>query len=156
MQIHHALWNRNIARSKATHQALPTTLPSNAASAAGSSTEHAVCETRIATTRCVQGIKAKDRVTMYIYTNVDGTVRLPPIFIGTSKTFRYFEGYDLPSGVLYLEQAKSWFNMRNFGLWYKTFCAFARKFTSKSVRLLMDKHSSYASLIDPTGQVKMK
>ena len=106
--------------------------------------------------RGVKGMKAKERLTVYIGVNASGTAKMPLAFIGTAANPRCFGENKrlLPKDDIYLQHARAWSDTRTFGLWFKTFLLFVRRITSKPVLILMDNHSSHASLEDPRGQIK--
>lgn len=68
----------------------------------------------------VAGTKeAKNRITLGLAVNADGSDKLPPLYIGAAKTPRPLRGHDVwqELGVFYTHSAKSWMNSSIFLSW---------------------------------------
>lgn len=104
----------------------------------------------------IKGMKAKDRITLIMATNADGSHIFPSTVIGSAQNPRAFNLRKCP--LPYLSQSKAW----NDGVTdlsqvvHKGFLPQIRRKTSLEVALIMDNASSHGTaLIDPIGQVKL-
>lgn len=83
-------------------------------------------------------MKAKDRVSLYIATNMTGTQKVPLGIIGTAKHPRCFKGRKkLP--LTYFAQKNAWSDRETYKKWFfSLFLPHVRKTTTKKVLLIMD------------------
>ena len=99
-------------------------------------------------------MKAKDRVTLYVTTNADGTDKVPLSLIGKSKTPRCFKNRTLK--INYYDQKKAWSDTRVFKKWWEHFRRYIRGKHSQKVLLIMDNCGPHgAELTDPDGQIEV-
>ncbi len=97
-------------------------------------------------------MKAKDRVTIYVCTNADGTDKVPLSMIGKPKQPRCFVNRTLK--MKYFSQRSAWSDTVTFKKWWKFFLRHIRMRTGKKVLLILDNCGPHGEeLIDPTGQV---
>ena len=97
-------------------------------------------------------MKAKDRVTIYVCTNADGTDKVPLSMIGKPKQPRCFVNRTLE--MKYYSQRSAWSDTVTFKKWWKFFRRHIRTRTGKKVLLILDNCGLHGEeLIDPTGQV---
>ena len=105
------------------------------------------------TARGTKGMKAKDRVSVYMCTNATGTAKVPMSIIGKSKNPRCFRVTPCP--IKYWSQANAWSDGPTFKTWWlEVFLPFIRRWTHLPMLLLMDGCSSHDSLVDSRKQVK--
>ena len=109
------------------------------------------------TTRGIKAMTAKDRITLYVCTNADGTQKLPLGVIGKSKNPACFRVRPLPKGVHYYSQERAWSDTWTMQQWFTDlFLPFIRNQTSQRVALILDNASSHAKeLYDPKSQVSV-
>lgn len=105
--------------------------------------------------RGVKGMKVKDRITLIVATNADGSHKLPLSIIGSEQKPCAFDLRPCP--MPYFSQRKAWNDSQTCRKWFiRVFLSAIRKRTSKPVALVMDIASSHgAALVDPTGQVSL-
>lgn len=108
------------------------------------------------TTRGTKSMKAKDRITLIIATNGDGSHLLPLTIIGASENPR--ESFTLRKcPVPYISQKRAWNDSVTCSQWFsKFFLPAIRKRTSQKVALIMENASSHGySLEGPNDQVQL-
>jgi len=115
---------------------------------------------RSESTDTVRGIKemsAKNRVTLYVCTNADGTHKLPLGVIGKAAKPACFSLRDIPSDMAYFSQERAWSDTMTMQQWFSyLFIPSIRKRTSQQVALILDNASSHGKeLFDPKGQIKV-
>lgn len=100
-------------------------------------------------------LRAKDRITLVLSVNADGSCKIPPLLVGSAKNPHCFR--DSPSPIPYLSQKNSWVDRDIYKSWWlDIFLPSVRAFTNERVALLMDNCSGHdPSLVDPTGQVEI-
>jgi DDE superfamily endonuclease len=82
-------------------------------------------------------MKAKDRVTIYVCTNADGSDKYPLSIIGKSKAPRCFpRGYVKP--MRYYNQKKAWSDSRVFKEWFTDFENHIKRTKKSQVLLILD------------------
>lgn len=103
------------------------------------------------TVRGIKGMKAKDRITLIITTNADGSHILPYSLIGSAQNPRAFNLRKCP--LPYLTQKKAWNDGVTCRQWFmRDFLPAVRRKTSLDVALIVDNASSHdTKLIDPIG-----
>ncbi|XP_050338865.1 jerky protein homolog-like [Bactrocera neohumeralis] len=106
---------------------------------------------------------SKDRVTVMVCANANGTHRLPLLLIGKSKNPRCFKNVKIP--LTYANQKKAWMNTDIFITWYEnTFIPEVKKFQKDvgkegDVLLLLDNaptHPSAETLNRENGKFTVK
>lgn len=106
---------------------------------------------------------SKDRVTVMVCANANGTHRLPLLLIGKSKNPRCFKNVKIP--LTYANQQKAWMNTDIFLAWYEnTFIPEVKKFQKDvgkegDVLLLLDNaptHPSAETLNRENGKFTVK
>ena len=109
-------------------------------------------ETKVA--RGTKLMKAKDRVTVYVCTNGDGTDLVPLSIIGTAKKPRCFKNGR--KKLKYYNQKKAWSDTKAYKKWFRSFCNHVAARTTSKVLLLADNCGPHGTdVTDPTGQVKV-
>lgn len=103
--------------------------------------------------RGTKALKAKDRATLVLCTNVTGTCKIEPLLVGSSKQPHCFR--DTPCPIPYTCQSNAWVDRTVYRFWWSNvFLPEVRRFTSDPVALLMDNCAGHdPNCIDPTGQV---
>lgn len=88
--------------------------------------------------------KPKDRLTMCLTVNADGTDKLPPLFIGTAKNPRALKGRNMERdlGVTYTNSGKGWMTSSVFIEWLLALDERMRG-EKRSILLLVDNVSSH-------------
>ena len=85
--------------------------------------------------RGTKGMKAKDRVPIYVWTNSTGTLKVPLSYIGKAKNPRYFRKSRPP--LTYFSQKNAWSDTTTVKQWFSSLLLpFVRKKTSKCVTLI--------------------
>lgn len=104
------------------------------------------------TARGLKLMKAKDRVTLFVCTNANGTDKVPLCLIGKSKSPRCFNNG--PPRLKYFNEAKAWSDSKVFKKWWEFFLNHIRSKTADKVLLIMDNCGPHgAELKDPQNQV---
>nr|CAH0104180.1 unnamed protein product [Daphnia galeata] len=100
-------------------------------------------------------LRAKDRVTLILCVNADGSCKIPPVIVGSAKNPDCFR--DSPSPIPYLSQRNAWVDRDVYSTWwFNIFLPVVRSFTTEPVVLLMDNCSGHdMALTDPEGQVEV-
>jgi hypothetical protein len=100
-------------------------------------------------------LRAKDRVTLILCVNADGSCKILPVIIGSAKNPHCFR--DSPSPIPYLSQRNAWVDRDVYSTWwFDIFLPVVRSFTTEPVVLLMDNCSGHdMALTDPEGQVEV-
>lgn len=108
------------------------------------------------TSRGTKLMKAKDRVTLYITTNADGTDKVPLSMIGKPQEPRCFVNRQHLLPMKYYNQNKAWSDSKVFRKWWNDFLLHIRRRTLKPVLLILDNCGPHGTeLEDPQGQVKV-
>lgn len=111
-----------------------------------------VKKSEIKSARGTKLMKAKDRVTLYITTNGDGTDKVPLSMIGKAASPRCFNNRKLP--MKYYNQNKAWSDSKVFAKWWDDFRHHIQRRTIKPVLLILDNCGPHGTeLVDPTGQI---
>ena len=99
-------------------------------------------------------MKAKDRVTIYVCTNADGSDKVPLSMIGKAKEPRCF--VRRKKKLRYFSQRRAWSDTVTFKKWWRWFLEHIRRRTTKKVLLILDNCGPHGNeLIDPNGQVQV-
>ena len=102
-------------------------------------------DTTLATRRLEGRKKDKERITLGLCTNANGSHKLPPLIIGKFQSPRCFKGINLQNvGVLYKSSKKAWMNSIIFQEWVSTFDKSIRcENKDRKVLLILDNVSSH-------------
>ena len=104
-----------------------------------------------------QGTKQyKDRITVPLCTNTDGSDRLKPLVIGKSAQPRCFKDFMASSYVYYYHNKKAWMTGYIFSEWLHHFDNYIKRKKNRPVLLLLDNVSSHVTASDtPLQCVKL-
>ena len=104
-----------------------------------------------------QGTKQyKDRITVALCTNSDGSDRLKPLVIGKSAQPRCFRDFVSSSYVSYYNNKKAWMTGYIFSEWLHHFDDYIKRKKNRPVLLLLDNVSSHVTVADtPLQCVKL-
>ncbi|XP_045035833.1 jerky protein homolog-like [Daphnia magna] len=107
------------------------------------------------TVRGTKALKAKDRVTLVLCVNADGTCKVDPLIVGSAVKPHCFR--DSPCPVPYINQKNAWVDSLVYRQWWEhIFLPAVRDWTDEPVALVMDNFSGHdVSCEDPTGQVSV-
>jgi len=106
------------------------------------------------TARGTKLMKAKDRVTIFVTTNADGSDMPPLSIIGKSKNPRCFKNRQ--KKLRYYNQKKAWSDSKVFAQWWEWFQNYIRNRTNEKVLLILDNCGPHGSeLVDPLGQIEV-
>lgn len=114
--------------------------------------------TTLTTKKKVSGKKKnKDRLTLALAVNADGTDKLPPLYIGTAAVPRPLKGRDVVSelGVFYTNSKKGWMNSSIFIMWLLWF-DLRMRMEDRHVLLLVDNVSSHKRPEFPLTNVRLE
>jgi hypothetical protein len=104
-------------------------------------------------------MSSKDRLTLHLCTNSDGSLRVPMLIIGQSKSplslqvsyiisinIHSMQNHELPQNIFYQHQTNSWMTMNIFRVWLlEIFIPFVARYRGyNQVLLLLDNASSHA------------
>ena len=96
-------------------------------------------------TRGSKTMNAKDRITLYIFMNADGSDKYPLVMIGKAKKPRCFrEGKKLT----YYAQKKAWSDGVTFMRWFDEFVQHIKSKTQEQVLLILNNCVPYAAQIE--------
>ena len=104
-----------------------------------------------------QGTKQyKDRITVALCTNADGSDRMKPLVIGKSAQPRCFRDFMASSYVYYYHNKKAWMTGYIFSEWLHHFDDYIKRKKNRPVLLLLDNVSSHVTASDiPLQCVKL-
>jgi hypothetical protein len=114
--------------------------------------------TTLSTKKKVAGKKKnKDRLTLALAVNADGTDKLPPLYIGTAAVPRPLKGRDVVSelGVFYTNSKKGWMNSNIFINWLLVL-DLRMRMEKRHVLLLVDNVSSHKRPAFPLTNVRLE
>ena len=96
----------------------------------------------------------KNRTTLYVTSNADGSDLVPLSMIGKAKKPNCFRGRNLK--LTYYDQKKAWSDTRVFKLWWNDFLLHIRSKTNEPVLLILDNCGPHAAeCVDDRNQVKV-
>lgn len=112
--------------------------------------------------RGTKAMKAKDRLTLVLCVNATGTIKIPPLLIGTAKKPHCFRndrnGKPRECPLPYTHQKKAWVDKAIYRHWFhNVFLPEVRKVAGyRKVALLMDNCAGHDTTCeDPLGQVRV-
>jgi len=114
-----------------------------------------VSEDEVKTARGTKLMKAKDRVTLYVCTNADGSDLVPLSIIGSSEQPRCFRNHE--KKLTYYNQKKAWSDTKTSKKWFADFVKHVKRRTNAPVLLLMDNCAAHNddTFKDVSGQVRV-
>mmetsp|Transcript_29354 Transcript_29354/g.59097 ORF Transcript_29354/g.59097 Transcript_29354/m.59097 type:complete len:617 (-) Transcript_29354:2-1852(-) len=120
-----------------------------------SSQPQLVSEDEVKTARGTKLMKAKDRVTLYVCTNADGSDFVPLSIIGSSEKPRCFRNHE--KKLTYYNQKKAWSDMKTSKKWFADFVKHVKRRTNDPILLIMDNCAAHNddTFKDVSGQVRV-
>jgi len=114
-----------------------------------------VSEDEVKTARGTKLMKAKNRVTLYVCTNADGSDFVPLSIIGAAENPRCFSNHE--KKLTYYNQRKAWSDTKTIKKWFADFLIHVKRRTNEPVLLIMDNCAAHNedTFKDVSGQVRV-